>query len=107
MEFAIEHTKPVIALSALATHYILHHGEWDNSLPSVFGAWGLAFSGLFAATYTAQTQGQMHTSGSALRATMHAAVLYFGVLITSILLHRGFFHRLRNVRIIVCIFDVS
>jgi hypothetical protein len=97
MELA--NNKPIIALSALATHSVLHHGEWDNSLHIIFGAWILGFGGLLATTYNSQT----HSIGAALKVTMNTAALYFSILIASILLHRGFLHRLRNVRDIVSI----
>jgi hypothetical protein len=92
MEFA--HNKLVNALLALATHAVLHYGEWDNSLYTIFGAWILGFSSLLVTIYSSQT----HTIGGALITTINAAALYFGVLIASILIHRGFLHRLRNVR---------
>jgi hypothetical protein len=87
------HNKLVIGLFALVTHSVLHYGEWDNSLLPIFGGWILAFSGIAATAYDAQT----HGLGATLKTTLSAAVLYFGVLTTSILLHRGFLHRLRKI----------
>jgi hypothetical protein len=88
-------SKPVIALLALTTHYTLHSGEWDNHFHIFLGVWAAAFSGLATAEYVVG----MHTStiGDVLKTTTIAAVVYFGVLVTSILLHRGFYHRLNKV----------
>lgn len=87
----LAHNKPIIALLALATHYILHNGEWDNAFHIILGVWTLAFGGMYM--YDVQAK----TVGAVIQVTATAAALYFGTLATSILLHRGFFHRLRRV----------
>jgi len=91
------HSKPAVAVLALATHYILHNGEWDNAFHIVLGAWTVAFGGLTVAEYLYGSHA--NTLGSVVRTSMGIALVYFGVLSTSILLHRGFFHRLRNVSV--------
>jgi hypothetical protein len=91
----IAHSKPAVAVLALATHYILHSGEWDNAFHIVLGVWAVAFGGLTVAEYLYSSN--VNTLGSAMRASTTVALVYFGVFFTSILLHRGFFHRLRNV----------
>ena len=88
-------SKPVIALLALATHYILHQGEWDVTFHVVLGTWTAAFSGLAVAEYAYSLQ--TNTIGAAVKVMTTSTVLYFSVLAASILLHRGFFHRLRKV----------
>lgn len=89
-------SKPFVALFALATHYVLHHGEWDNTFHLFLAIWMVAFSGLVIAEYTYDPRANSIIAATKVSAT--AATVYFTVLTTSILLHRGFFHRLRNVR---------
>jgi hypothetical protein len=91
----IVHKRPFIDLLALVTHYILHNGEWDNSLHLFFGVWTAAFGGLTVAEYVYNPQAT--TIGAALKVATSVAALYFSILTTSILLYRGFFHRLRKV----------
>jgi|TARA_R110002003_G_scaffold68_15_gene6202 hypothetical protein len=91
----LAHHKPIFALLALATHYVLHKGEWDNKFHLFLGGWMVAFGGLAITEYAYDSRA--NTIGAALKVTATAAAVYFGVLMTSILLHRGFFHRLRKV----------
>ena len=91
----LAHNKPMIALLALATHYVLHNGEWDNAFHIFLGIWTVAFGGLAAAEYAYDSRGS--TISAAVKVTATAAVVYFSVLTASIFLHRGFFHRLRKV----------
>ncbi|CAO2656425.1 Nn.00g052280.m01.CDS01 [Neocucurbitaria sp. VM-36] len=91
----IAHNRLIIALLALVTHYVLHSGEWDNAFHIFLGIWTLAFGGIAAAEYMSDTQAK--TIGSVVQVTATAAIIYFGTLTTSILLHRGFFHRLRRI----------
>jgi hypothetical protein len=92
----LAHNKPFVALLALATHYILHNGEWDNSLHVFFGTWMVAFGGLVVTEYGYDPQ--VSTMGTAVMAATSVAALYLSILTISILLHRGFFHRLHTVR---------
>jgi hypothetical protein len=91
----LAHSKPVVALSALVTHYVLHNGEWDNTFHVFLGLWTAAFGGLAAAEYMYDSQA--NSISAAVKVAAGASAVYFGVLFTSILLHRGFFHRLRKV----------
>jgi hypothetical protein len=88
-------SKPLIASLALLTHYVLHSGEWDHSIPVFFNIWAIAFGGVAAIEYVANPRAK--TVGSALQFTATVAALYFSTLVASVLLHRGFFHRLRKV----------
>jgi hypothetical protein len=90
-------SKSVVALLALATHYVLHSGEWDNTFHVFLGIWTIAFSGLAVAEY--KYNPRVNSIIAATKTSGTAATVYFTVLTISILLHRGFFHRLRNVRI--------
>lgn len=92
----LAHNKPFFAAIALVTHYILHNGEWDNSFHIFLGLWTLAFGGVATAEYLYDAR--VKTIGAVISVTAGMAAVYFGTLITSILLHRGFFHRLRRVR---------
>jgi hypothetical protein len=94
VEFA--RSKPVVALLALTTHYILHNGEWDNDFHVFLGVWLVAFSGLATAEYASDSRA--NTIDAVMKTTASAGIVYFSVLVTSILLHRGFFHRLNKVR---------
>ncbi|KAF3053402.1 hypothetical protein E8E11_001257 [Didymella keratinophila] len=90
----IAHSPPVLAILGLTTHLILHRDEWDNNMASWLMAWLFGFSGLTAAEYLQDPQA--NTVGAALKVAATAAVIYFGVLSTSILAHRVLFHRLRK-----------
>lgn len=90
-------SKPAAALLALATHYVLHNGEWDNSFHIFLGIWTVGFSGLAVSEYAYNPR--PHGIVAAAKASAASAAVYFGVLMASILIHRAFFHRLRNVRI--------
>lgn len=91
----LAHNKPFFAAIALVTHYILHNGEWDNSFHIFLGLWTLAFGGVATAEYLYDAR--VKTIGAVISVTAGMAAVYFGTLITSILLHRGFFHRLRRI----------
>jgi hypothetical protein len=93
-------SKPIIALIALATHYVLHNGEWDNTFHIFLGIWTVAFSGLAVTEYTYDPRVNSVIAATKVSAT--AATVYFTFLTTSVLLHRAFFHRLRNVRKDTC-----
>jgi predicted MFS family arabinose efflux permease len=88
-------SKLLIASLALITHYILHNDEWDHSITVFFNIWVVAFGSVAAIEYVADPRAQ--TVGSALQSAATVAAIYFSALVTSILLHRGFFHRLRKV----------
>lgn len=91
----VAHSPPVLAVLALLSHLVLHRGEWDNRFHIWFGIWFLGFGGIAMSEYA---QGpQSHSISSVLKTTTTAAVLYHGVLSTSILAHRVLFHRLRKV----------
>lgn len=93
---ALLRSKSLIALLALFTHYILNIGEWDNKFHLVLITWATAFGGAVTIEYAADPE--VNSVGAAVRISMMLAVTYFSVLLTSMLLHRGFFHRLRKVR---------
>lgn len=91
----LAHSKPVFAFLALGTHWILHNGEWDNSFHAVIAIWLLFFGGIATAEYVSDPR--ITTVGAAVGVAATAAAVYFSTLVTSIILHRGFFHRLRKV----------
>jgi hypothetical protein len=88
-------SKPVVVFLALATHYVLHNTEWDNSFDMVLRVWAIAFGAVAALTY--MTDQRAATIATTAWVTGTVASLYFGILVTSILIHRGVFHRLRKV----------
>jgi hypothetical protein len=91
----IIHNKPAFAVLALATHYVLHSGEWDNDSHIFLGVWTITFSGVAVLKYVSQPDAANLRDPIIIAAS--AAAVYFGTLITSIILHRGFFHRLKKV----------
>ncbi|KAF1844083.1 cytochrome P450 [Cucurbitaria berberidis CBS 394.84] len=91
----LAHNKPIIILLALLTHHALHTGEWDNRFHIFLGIWTLAFSGIAASEYMSDER--VKTVGAVIQVTATTAVIYFATLAASILLHRGFFHRLRKI----------
>jgi ribose/xylose/arabinose/galactoside ABC-type transport system permease subunit len=91
----IARSKPTLALLALATHHVLHTGEWDNSCHVLMSTWTIAFGCLAAAEYVYNPQ--MHSVMSAVTTAATAAIVYFALLTASVTIHRGFLHRLRRV----------
>ena len=85
-------SKPLIAILALFTHYIAHSAEWESLCYLILRTWALAFGGIAAITYMA-----VETLTATIQVTTMIASIYFSVLVTSVLLHRGLFHRLRKV----------
>ena len=90
----LAHSKALIATLALATHYALHRSDWDNTFHTVIGIWAVAFGGIAIFEYVAD--GRTESLGVAVQLAARTATFYFAILIASILLHRGFFHRLRK-----------
>ncbi|KAH3910676.1 hypothetical protein HBH56_144800 [Parastagonospora nodorum] len=88
-------SKPAAALLALATHYVLHNGEWDNSFHVFLGIWTVGFTGLAVSQYAYDPR--LHGIIAAAKISAAFAAVYFGVLMASIFIHRAFFHRLRNI----------
>ena len=88
-------SKSLIVLFALITHYVLHSTEWDNSVFLLLRIWAVTFGGIAAITYMADQRADAISTTVQITATVTS--LYFGVLVTSILLYRGFFHRLGKV----------
>ncbi|KAH6637784.1 cytochrome P450 [Boeremia exigua] len=91
----IAHSPPVLAFLALFTHLVLHRNEWDNHINLFIYAWLLGFGGIATAEYVLDPRA--NSIGAVVKVTATAAATYFGVLITSILIYRGFFHRLRKI----------
>lgn len=88
-------SAPVLALLGLLTHFILRRGEWDTCFHKTLGIWLISFGGIATTEYL--RDGQNRSIANAVKVTTVAASIYFGTLITSILIYRGFFHRLRRV----------
>lgn len=87
-------SKLVIVYLALATHYVLHIFDLTILPYLVLRWWALAFGGFAAIIYT--TGQHAGSIAATMQITATVASVYFGVLSASILLHRGFFHRLRK-----------
>ena len=88
-------SKPVFAALALVTHNSLHTAEWDILAHVIISSWMLFFGTCAAAEYLLDKR--VHSLGEAVRYTSVPMGVYFGTLVTSILIHRGFFHRLGKV----------
>jgi hypothetical protein len=86
------HSILPVALLALATHRMIHQGEWDNHAHLLLGIWasGPGLSAVHA-----------HIHGSSMRSVIGGIAFtttqYFGTLSTSIFIHRCFLHRLGRV----------
>lgn len=92
---ALATSKPVAAGLALATHFFLQQGEWDNDFHHVLRVWTLAFGGLATAQYMYNPH--VSSVGAALWTATVPVAVYLGVLTTSIVIYRTFFHRLRHI----------
>jgi len=88
-------SKPIVVAFALATHFILHRDEWDNRFHPVLGIWVAAVGGLAAAEYLFSPH--ITTLSGAVQITAVTAAVYMSTLITSTLIHRVLFHRLRGI----------
>lgn len=91
----LAHNKTIFSLLALATHFVLYKGEWDNRFHYFLGLWLVSFGGLATAEYLYDAEAK--SVATVAQITASAAAVYFSTLVASILLHRGFFHRLRRV----------
>lgn len=89
-------SKLVLAPLALCTHFVLHSGEIDYYTRSFLSVWGLAFSGIATIQYLYEPHAP--TLSAAIAIAANAALVYFGTLVTSVLIYRGFFHRLHKVQ---------
>lgn len=101
-------SKPVIVYLALVTHYLLHIFDFTIAFYLVLRGWALAFAGLAAIIYT--TGQHAGSIAATVQITATVASVYFSVLTASILIYRGFFHRLRKVclhAIVECFFSFS
>jgi hypothetical protein len=92
---ALIHSKPLAAGLGLVSHFVLNNGEWDHTAHLVAVFWIVAFSALGTVSYILDPSVQSIIG--ALRIVSTAAAVYFGSLVTSILIYRAFFHRLRKV----------
>jgi hypothetical protein len=90
-------SKTLIASLALITHYVLHRGEWDNAFHIVIGIWATAFGCITTFEYIFDTHAK--NLSIAIQLAARTVSLYFTVLVVSILLHRGLYHRLRKASV--------
>ncbi len=96
-DFLVElvNNKPVFGALALVTHHVLHSAEWDLMAHVILGYWTAFFGACTAAEYMYDRR--VKSLGQAIGYTSVSAAIYFGTLIASTLIHRGFFHRLGKV----------
>jgi hypothetical protein len=85
-------SKASFALLGLLTHHLFHRYEWDYQAHVFLVIWPVALASIGAVEW-------IHSNAieAALGTTTTAGAVYFGTLVTSILIHRIFFHRLRKV----------
>jgi hypothetical protein len=90
VEFA--RSRTAFALLGLLTHHLFHRYELDYEAHKLLIAWPVVLASTGAVEW-------VHSKAiyTVLETTATAAVVYFGTLLTSILIHRVFFHRLRKV----------
>ncbi|KAF2685629.1 cytochrome P450 [Lentithecium fluviatile CBS 122367] len=88
------HNEPLAVALGLLSHYALNNGEWDHSshLFVVFSP--LVFCALVVTEYALDPQ--VMSVVAALQVTATIVAVYLGTLISSILIYRAFFHRLRK-----------
>jgi uncharacterized membrane protein len=90
-------SKTPITSLALITHYALHRGDWDNAFHIVIAIWVIAFGCIATFEYVADTHSK--DLSIAIQLAARTALLYFAILVVSILLHRGLYHRLRKASV--------
>ncbi|KAF2869050.1 cytochrome P450 [Massariosphaeria phaeospora] len=81
-----------VALLGLISHYVLNHGEWDKWTHILLPSWVLAFGALAVVEYFFNPY--MQSLFQVVRITSGIAIVYFGSLLTSMLVYRGMFHPL-------------
>jgi hypothetical protein len=91
---ALIRSKPLAAGLGLVSHFVLNNGEWDHTSHLVGAFWIVAFGALGAVEYKLDPSVQSIIGAIQIVGTV--AAVYFGSLVTSILIYRAFFHRLRK-----------
>jgi hypothetical protein len=87
--------RPLAVALGLLSHYILNNGEWDRSshLLAIFSP--VAFCTLAVVEYMVDPH--VNSIITAVQVTATTATVYLGALLSSLLIYRAFFHRLRKV----------
>lgn len=85
-------SKASFALLGLLTHHLFHRHEWDYKAHRLLIIWPVALASIGVVEWV-----HSRAIKAALGTTATAGAIYFGTLVTSILIHRVFFHRLRKV----------
>ena len=88
------HSKPLAAGLGLVSHFVLNNGEWDHVTHLVGAFWIVAFGALGA--IECRLDPRVQSIIGAIQIVGTVAAIYFGSLVTSILIYRAFFHRLRK-----------
>ena len=90
VEFA--RSRTAFAVLGLITHHLFHRYEWDFEAHKLLIIWPVVLASTGAVEW-------VHSKSiyTVLETTVTAVVVYFTTLLTSILIHRVFFHRLRKV----------
>jgi hypothetical protein len=86
-------SKSLPVVLALSTHYVLSHGEPDYQMYLYLIFWGFSYLSL---SYFLVASGSVATMSDALSNTFSLYMTYFVTLLTSIIVYRAFFHRLRK-----------
>ena len=89
------HSRRLAAALGLLSHYALNNGEWDQSSHLLATVPPVVFCILALVGYLVDPQ--IDSIATALQVTLVTAAVYLGTLISSILVYRAFFHRLRDV----------
>lgn len=87
-------SKTCAAGLGLATHLILKNGDWDHTAHKILYAWGVGIVAISTVGYTFDHN--IASMGHAIQVYSSIVAVYFGVLLTSILIYRAFFHRLNR-----------
>jgi hypothetical protein len=90
-------SRPLVAGLGLFTHYILNNGEWEHKSHLIASGWIVAF--IITTTYEWIFDPQVISIFQAFQVSGTAAGIYMGTLLTSLLIYRAFFHRLKRVLI--------
>ncbi|KAF2278282.1 cytochrome P450 [Westerdykella ornata] len=88
------HTTYAPVALGLLSHLVLNNGEWDHKSHILSSAWATAFAVVATIDYLANPLGQ--SISGAVAVAGHFFAVYFASLVSSILIYRAFFHRLRK-----------
>lgn len=89
-------SKTVAAALGLFTHFITNSGEWDHHVHLLVPGGSLLFGALVA--FESMADPRATSLFQAFQIVATATAVYLATLMTSVVIYRAYFHRLRKVQ---------